>query len=124
MNIYVKKYWKSFVWLLFILFLSFVKLPSTAQDAPVFTDKLVHIFLYLVLASLMRFEKINALQIILFAAILGGTLEILQGSLTTYRSADFLDWLCDIFGAITGLYVYVVVKFLKGFSNKSNLFLL
>ena len=124
MSICIKKNWKTVLWILFIVFLSFIKLPANASKTPVFTDKIVHLFLYFVLALIMRWEEKQRVFVFLVAIVLGGTIEILQGFLTTYRSADALDWLFDIIGALLGLYVYIVIKFLKRFSNKSNLFLL
>jgi hypothetical protein len=83
-------------------------LPMPAQDAtapfPHF-DKLVHTVFYLVFTGAYLLETKNKplpaslLKGVLYAALLAGGLEWAQGSLTTYRSAEWADFWCGMGGS-------------------------
>lgn len=47
---------------------------------------------------------------LLLCMLYGGLIEVLQGLVFTYRSADWIDWLFDIAGALLGLWVFGLVK--------------
>lgn len=40
---------------------------------------------------------------VLFTAILGGIIEVIQGELTDYRSADIYDWYSDMIGSLAAV---------------------
>ena len=115
---YIKRWWAVVVWTLIIIVLSFIKLPPGAGEALIpHLDKLVHLFLYLVLGFLLSRYRFSKGFGLLWGLVLGGMIEVLQGCLTTYRSADILDFCCDVAGLVLGLYFDNLVKLLKGFSN-------
>jgi VanZ family protein len=84
-------------------------------------DKLYHLFAYFVLSScwLFSFYKKPALKyiIILFCIIYGIIIEVLQDTLTLYRTGDFKDVLANTLGIILGLLVFN--QFLKKINYKS-----
>ncbi|MBN2351118.1 MAG: VanZ family protein [Spirochaetales bacterium] len=89
-----------------IVIFSIVPDPVRA-DAIVFLDKLKHLAAYDVLgfvavaAFASRGNKWKAFALATAAcAVLGAGLEILQGFVG--RSPDFVDWLCDSTGALSG----------------------
>ncbi len=102
------------LWTIIILVLSFIKLPeATGPELIPYSDKLVHFFLYLVLAFLLVREGAGKLVIVTILILLGGGVEILQGMLTSYRSADVLDFLADLAGGLIGLYHKNIIQLFK-----------
>ncbi len=121
---YIKRWWAIGLWTLFIIVVSFIKLPQGAGEQLLpHADKLVHLSLYFILGFLFSQKNFSKGFGLLWGVVLGGMIEVLQGTLTTYRSADVFDFCCDVLGVFAGLYIYDIVKFLKRFSNKSNFFL-
>lgn len=116
-------YWKSFIFIGCILYLSFTN-PSTFKGIPTFEneDKLVHFLLYFGLTCLLIFDfrqgKKNTrmstltcfLVCILFPIFLGGAVEILQPMYFAPRTAEWLDWFSDIGGVLLG---WITMFFLK-----------
>ncbi len=102
------------IWIAFIIFVSFVRIPQGEgpQLFP-YTDKVVHLFLYFILGILLSSKNTNPLWLWLFAAFLGGSIEILQGLLTSYRSADFWDFMADMAGFAIGLYHHKLLDIFK-----------
>src|SRR3546814_17273033 len=47
---------------------------------------------------------------LLLCIFYGGIIELLQGVVFTYRSADCFDWLFDIGGALLGLWFFSLFK--------------
>lgn len=107
-------YWKSISVLFIILYLSFAS-PSTFKKIPTFEneDKLAHLLMYAGLAFILALDFQNhkktnnitftfVLICILFPAIIGGIIEILQPLLFIPRSASWLDLLFNIIGVFLG----------------------
>jgi len=102
------KYWTFlyFCWIAAILWLSLVPGPPQV-DLPLLSwDKFQHATAYGVLAVLggygfqVKLSQRSAWFCSIFIAILlGGLVEILQG-MTSSRSADWLDFLANTFGAV------------------------
>lgn len=73
-------------------------------------DKVAHCMMFFGLSSLILWEykkrhareNLRLLLLIAFAAPLafGALIEVLQGALTDYRSADLFDFLADAFGVL------------------------
>lgn len=105
-----------------IVYVSLFRVP-TPEHLPTFVglDKLVHVAMYAVLTLALSWEahraakqpqvtspaapdssKSNTQTLKLFCWVypifLGGLMEVLQGTCTTYRSAEWLDLIADILG--------------------------
>jgi len=72
-----------------------------------FTDKYLHAFVYFILSTIWFFalrKKLKKFQFKIFSilnlTLYGALLEILQGGLTNYRTADFYDFLANTLGII------------------------
>ena len=89
------------------------ELPSIDVDD---SDKILHVIAYalLMLTWYLTFHKNSSLKMILkiaIACILYGTiLEVIQGKLTTQRTADLLDIVANCVGVITMVLVLFMVK--------------
>ena len=82
-----------------------------AEDVPL-ADKWTHMVMYGFLALVVWWETVRRgprpswpyLLVVglLLPIALGGLLEILQSTLTTYRSGEWLDFVADALGALDG----------------------
>jgi len=123
---FLHNFYRSLAILVLILIAS--TLPSnevekiTWFDVPNF-DKLVHLGMYFSLAFVLIFDIMKAkpdvayTRIFLLAAVLavfyGGSLEILQATLTDSRSGDFADLAFNTVGVLLAVLAWVVLKKLK-----------
>lgn len=96
-----------------ILILCTIQIPPE-DNLPLFPnfDKVVHFFMYFILSLLVILETIKTKALkgksilrtfvaaILVSFLFGGAIEIIQGSMTDYRSADILDLFCDMGGSV------------------------
>lgn len=118
----ILNYWKSIAVICCIFYLSFAS-PSTFKKIPTFEneDKIVHILMYLGLASIIIFEyrqhkkdNINPLAFVLicllFPVFLGGIIELMQEYYFPPRSGNLLDWFSDIVGVALG---WLGMQFIK-----------
>ena len=99
-----------------ILVLSTIPVPEVPEleDVP-FIDKWVHFVMYGALSLAMwldraaiRREGMSAamwVMLLVYPALYGGLMELVQAYCTTYRSGDWLDFYADAFGALVGLAV-------------------
>ena len=116
---YLKSYYKSIIWALVILALSLFKIEINKEfnslNLPI--DKFAHIFLYCCFCFLVFLEtkfkekkdinkKSRIIIILLLVNFYGITMEFLQYSLTTYRSAEILDFLSNLIGSLLGLFLF------------------
>lgn len=123
----IKKYWEfnknfvflTFLWTIIILYLSLssfkgVKIPIKVSNF----DKLAHFLLYSSYAFLIVFSFKDVVNkkfkfyffIFLYLFTFGSFVEILQGTLTKYRSQNFNDAIANGFGALVGLFFAYVLK--------------
>lgn len=125
----------TLIWVLVIFWLCNSHLDTSGDVAWYYfegIDKVVHGGMFFVLAILSSwgFYKQNMFgslsrrsgwYALLLCILYGGLIEVLQGTIFTYRSADWLDWLFDIGGALLGLWVFSLLKkrYLGG--NETNL---
>ncbi len=115
-----------------ILLMCIVKLPS--QDTPItipYFDKIVHFSMFFTFSLLFIFEnrvtsdrkwKAPAplfLLTVLLSAFLGGMIEVVQGELTDYRSADIYDWYCDLAGSLAAVAISGMVIITGSIVKKS-----
>jgi len=99
-----------------ILLLCVIKIP--ADETPItipYFDKIVHFTMFFTLSFLFVVENRitsdkkwqNPLPLVfltvLLAALFGGLIEIIQGELTNYRTADIYDWYSDLAGSFTAV---------------------
>ena len=85
-------------------------------------DKVYHLFAYFMLSScwLLSFYKKPALKyiIVISCIIYGIIIEVLQDTLTLYRTGDFKDVLANTLGIVLGLLVFN--QFLKKIDYNSQ----
>ncbi len=118
----LKNYWKSILFTLFIFYLSFAK-PASFKDLNVIniTDKTAHFLVYVAYGIVIIFDFIQKnrnnytrLAFITFCIIspimLGGLIEIIQEAFFKPRSAEWVDWLADIFGILTAWGIMSLLK--------------
>jgi VanZ family protein len=96
-------------------FLSLIKAP----EAPIkisYLDKIYHVIAYFVLALtwLLSFpfsrEKPKVKYVIAFSCVFYGiVIEVLQTTLTTYRTASFLDVVANTVGVFMAFLIFKVV---------------
>ena len=112
---YILYYWKSIIIIAVILYLSFAS-PSTFNGIPAFEyeDKLVHLFMYGGLTGALiidfrqyaRYHQTTVISFILIClalpVFLGGAVEIIQPTFFAPRTAEWLDWVSDITGVLSG----------------------
>jgi VanZ family protein len=91
-----------------ILYLSLIKMPKYNVTIS-YPDKWLHCFAYLVLTFfwLFAFYKKERKYLIIFCCILFGILiEVLQYSITNYRTGDYLDVIANSCGVLFGSFVF------------------
>lgn len=133
-NTYLKPLLYALIWAFVIFVLCNINL-KTSGEAPWYyfegIDKVVHACMFFVLAVLSywgfyeqsRWKQLSrnaAVYALLLCMFYGGLIEVLQGTIFTYRSADWVDWIFDTAGALLGLWVFSLLKkqYLK--RNKSR----
>lgn len=107
------QFWKSAFVTAVILYLSFA--PSVAfKNVPSFEndDKLVHVFMYFGLTIILIFDFLKSgkksninqpkfvLVCLIYPAIFGGLIEILQPIIAFPRAASWFDWIADLIGVL------------------------
>ena len=114
MRNFINKYKWTILWTGTIIILSFIKLPETS--GPIlfpYADKIVHLFLYLILGWLMTKEIQNKYFAAFYIILLGILIELGQSLLTTYRTGDYIDFLADLIGGYIGLYHKNIIQLIK-----------
>ncbi len=71
-------------------------------------DKVIHLFLFGGVGVLGFWNRPSVLAMTLFAALLAGALELLQGPLP-YRSTELLDFVAGAVGGVGGVGLAVVI---------------
>jgi VanZ family protein len=93
-------------------------IPTTSWLELLSFDKFVHasIFFMLTVLWLLYLYKINkqsvfvTVVIMLFCIVYGGLLEIMQATLFSNRSGDWLDFIANTFGCILALLIFTKFK--------------
>jgi len=123
LKIFFLSYYRSLLVFLLILFASTIPASEVKKveffHIPNF-DKLVHLGMYFCFSFVLIFDSLKArpknskVKIYLFSAltaiIYGGTLEIVQGTLTTSRSADIFDFLFNSTGVAMAVLIWQFLK--------------
>lgn len=123
--------WAIF-WTLIVLVLCNIKLPNTEGEGFFFTgfDKMTHLGFFFVLTVFLFYGKIKyqhsygfrtltIFKILLINFIIGGSIELLQWKVFTYRSAEWWDLGCDMLGACMAVFSYILLHKLN-FDEKNN----
>jgi VanZ family protein len=109
---FLKKYPLSLLVIALVLFLSFFRPPSIPAEQIPGMDKLVHCLMYAAMSGMLWREFLRAhrdgqipfykawIGALICPAVLGGVVEILQGTLTNYRGGDWMDFVADICGVL------------------------
>lgn len=112
MNLY--KYLYTEIVTVAIVVLCTIPVPEQApmSDVPLI-DKWVHMVMYGGLVFVMwvdrvvrnkqKFSWVARAVMLLYAAALGGAMELVQAYLTTCRSGDWVDFEADVVGALLGV---------------------
>lgn len=116
-----KKYWTFLPAVLFTAAVAYLSLTESAQAPSVaLNDKVIHACIYLVLAItwlLPLKSPISNIQfpiyVVLGVTAFGGILELLQHFFTLTRSGEWLDLLADFVGALIGISIVVLLKWLN-----------
>jgi len=94
---------------LVILYLSLMKMPNTGIEIK-FIDKAYHCIAYFVLTLswlLSFYKKPNKKYlIVILCIILGIIIEVLQDTITVYRTADYFDVLANSVGVLFALVIF------------------
>lgn len=109
----------AILWSVFVLIMCNLPLGGS-DDLPLFEgfDKLVHLGFFFVLTVLLFFGKIREqlsytyrtltiVKILLITAALGGSIELLQWKVFTYRGAEWWDFFADMLGVCMGIFSYM-----------------
>lgn len=111
---FLKRYWKSLLVAVAILYLSLWKQPSFRMPDISNADKWAHMLMYAGLAFMAHWDlhtaKIKNWKLYFFGVIVpivyGGVIEILQEQFFKPRSGEWGDWLADGLGAVAGFIVF------------------
>jgi VanZ family protein len=117
----IKYYWPAILWALFIFALCTIKLGGV-ENAPMFFpgfDKLVHCGFFFVLVifycnGVIRQHNYTVLpfkyivMIFIVAVAYGGSIELLQWKIFTWRDGDWNDLFADTVGAGMGIFAVLV----------------
>lgn len=100
-----------------IIYLSFFTPPSLPKLSKLFElDKVAHLCMYFGFMSILVFEFRNNLTrkklffLALFSCALGGIIEILQGTLTSYRSPSLFDFIANTSGIVLCVLATIIIK--------------
>jgi hypothetical protein len=111
----------SILWTLIIFVLCCTPgqyIPTTNWLELLSFDKFVHASIFFILTCLwlISFLKINKLSnlsiilILLFCVLYGGLLEIMQATVFSNRSGDWLDFIANSFGCLMGFWFFTKKK--------------
>ena len=84
---------------------------SPSNDGWIYTDKVQHTLVFIVLTGLGMLTYTHWLSRITIGLMAyGAAIELLQGALTTTRQASMADWLADCVGIALGFIIYYYLK--------------
>lgn len=103
-------YWRSLAIACVIAYVCLLREPHVTLPPVTDMDKWAHGVMYLVLALVMLWDNKKVgiptsyswVIVVLFAAIFGGFIEILQEHFFYPRTGDWMDWLADCTGTWVG----------------------
>lgn len=121
----IRRYWKSIVVCIGILYVSLVREPGISLPTFVGADKWVHGLMYAILGGVVCWDsmwiKINGWRLWLIAIVIpmiyGGLIEITQEQWFAPRSGEWIDWLADCAGVFIGAISVMIIKWLYKSQN-------
>lgn len=126
----IENYWRSMLFTLLLFYLSFAR-PASFTDINVvnITDKTAHYLVYVAYGIILIYDYLKStvsnfsiktfmFLCILSPIILGGLIEIAQETFFKPRSAEWVDWLCDILGILTAWLLFYLIKTKTTILNK------
>ncbi len=102
------QYLLTFIFLLLITVLHFIK-PPTIEISTVFgIDKFLHFLMFfsLTLWSCFVFSRERIKLFIIFLILFGLMLELIQMVFIPLRSFEWMDWLFDVLGVLVGFFTF------------------
>lgn len=108
------------LWALFILIGAVIPNPELPHTPVIGTDKLIHVlaFAFLVFQFTIGFTKQNAYCKLrhrawkiafVFGVVYGATIELIQGTLVTYRTMDIYDMVANVIGCCIGAGIFYLL---------------
>mgnify|MGYP003474046879 FL=1 len=109
-------YWRSLAIVCTIAYVCLLREPHVTLPPVTDMDKWAHGVMYLVLALVMLWDNKKVgiptsyswVIVVLFAAIFGGFIEILQEHFFYPRTGDWMDWLADCTGTWVGAGIWYI----------------
>ena len=109
-------YWRSLAIVCTIAYVCLLREPHVTLPPVTDIDKWAHGVMYLVLALVMLWDNkkvgIQAsyswMIVVLFSAIFGGFIEILQEQFFYPRTGDWMDWVADCAGTWVGVGIWYI----------------
>ncbi len=112
----------AMIWASIVLVLCDIPINNGAGRLTFFEgfDKLVHTGFFFVFTVLLFYGKIKqqrsyhyriitVVKILIVTTLLGGSIELLQWKIFTYRSADWWDLFADMTGVGMGIFSYMIL---------------
>ncbi len=109
-----------------IIVLCTVKLPPQDNNISIPNfDKFVHFMMYLALSLSYITERFLSSKMtpvkpaptylftLAISFIIGGLIELVQAYLTSYRSGDIIDLLCDVCGSLTAILIVSIFRYYR-----------
>jgi VanZ family protein len=119
----IKNYPLSSLLVVAIWVVCLIPVPETPLNDVCFIDKWTHFVMYGTLTTVIWFEyirrkkknktfkwKVLFIGGLLCPVIMGGLIELAQAYLTTCRSGDFFDFVCNSMGVLLGCLVGLILK--------------
>ncbi|MXV16954.1 VanZ family protein [Hufsiella ginkgonis] len=116
----LKHQYLAIAWAVFTLIICDMHMDGGIRQVRFFEgfDKLVHTGVFFTFSVLLFYGKITQqksysyrivtiLKIFALSTILGGSIELLQWKVFTWRSADWWDLFCDILGTCMAIFSYI-----------------
>ena len=122
---FIKSFWPAIIWGIFIFIMSSFPgddIPKSFIINIPFADKIIHFFLYFLLAILIMLGALKKVKTTLtiwhflftffISLFYGFLLEVLQDLVFIMRSADFMDVIANSAGSFIGLltFYYIILK--------------
>ncbi len=120
---YIRRYPLSLLIIVAVIYLSFFKPPTDEIPTFPYMDKMAHVCMYFGISGMLWVEFLRThrrkaaplwhawVGALLCPIIFGGTLEVLQAHLTTYRGGDWWDFAANTAGALlASLLGYFVLR--------------